>query len=209
MLVENSGIPAISFSHAVINSSLSASFQCVVAKSSTLIMSRCMGRISRTRRSTLPSSCIRLGAEILTETRPERLLTSSLPLWIFSASSADIGLLRSFRSTVNSRVSAPLSCCQTVRRPVTIRLSARIVSSPTSWTPAAIAASMRAFKSSSKAVNSVFCMAIGSASRRLRKVVIGGRSSFSVPPSKVSKRPVASSNRRSEQPSIPPCTSSI
>ncbi|CDN96331.1 hypothetical protein BN949_05508 [Agrobacterium tumefaciens] len=73
--------------------------------------------------------------------------------------------------------------------------------------PAAIAPSMRAASSCSKASNSTFCMVIVSASMRLRKVWIGGSSSFNPPSSDVSDKPVMVSNVSNEQPSILPTCS--
>ena len=64
--------------------------------------------------------------------------------------------------------------------------------------PDAIAPSIRAVSNCSNAVNRMFCRSMVSASRRLRKVVIGGSSSL-MPLASISFRPVASSNVWSEQ----------
>ena len=71
LLSVNSGTAAISASHAQTKSARSASFQWVCAKSPSEIAGRSIGRSKRTRRSTVPSSSIRLGAGTCTAARPD------------------------------------------------------------------------------------------------------------------------------------------
>ena len=71
------GTSASSFSQARAKAARSASFQCVCAIVASGIAVRSIGRSSRTRRSTSPSSSIRLGAGTCTAARPDWALTSS------------------------------------------------------------------------------------------------------------------------------------
>ena len=74
----NSGSSASSAFQAAAKLSRSASRHCVSAIAASGIAGRSIGRSRRTRRSTEPSSSIRLGAGTCTAARPDWALTSSL-----------------------------------------------------------------------------------------------------------------------------------
>ena len=76
-LVVNSGTLATSSAQARAKTSRSASRQWVSGIAASGMVGRSIGRISRTRRSTSPSSSMRLGAGTCTAARPDWLLTSA------------------------------------------------------------------------------------------------------------------------------------
>ena len=105
----NSGTSATSAAQARAKVSRSASRQWVWGIIASGMAGCSIGRISRTRRSTSPSSSIRLGAGTCTAARPDWLLTSSTARGSESrpsASSSVTGRLRSRWVMVSRRVSA-------------------------------------------------------------------------------------------------------
>ena len=209
------GISAISASQSARQRSSPAASQFEAAKAARSMVSRPAGRTSRTRSCTPPSSSMREDAGIWTAARPERALTTSrgapsgpgrsAPARI--AASAPSGSSRSRRRISTSSVAAPApGCSRSVSRPAIASESAVTVSTPRSKVPASTACAMPSAMRRSSSAKSAFCSSIGRASRRLRNLGIGGRSSRSAP-SWTILRPVASRNRSTVQPSIRPCQS--
>ena len=199
---------ATSSCQAAAKASRSASRHCVCARAVTAIAVRSIGRTRRTRRSTSPSSSIRLGAGICTAARPDWALTSRLARGSFAAPSASSSVKRLVavapgdgehlclgpgrRMDIDG---APLGDVEALRRQ---RLDAEIVG----------AGGDGAFDLRGQQVlehrEERVLQVDGKREQAVEKVEIGGSSSRRPPSPSVSAEPVASSKACSEQPSTLP-----